>query len=374
MSTPEIDYYGPAEQGRYTAKQTESALDCMVLQPLDDYGTYNDGGNESYVEIWKGPVTAMTNVTNGFNVMGVIFRVGAERPIIQGGRWVRRFDPPALPQGWFWMVDEITVEECKPAGDHAFLRVKYVARNSEWSARSADGGGRMDQSKEKWSLEWQSRSATPLIYLARKFGKLRFVKWVNPSVKKEGEDWELDEDKDPDMAVFAKMAIDAAQAQKADSRIRLGKYQFVWKDIVYELPETCTPTERNVNPREVVDKFIKGVNPLLHYPVLKKVTAANFKRSEWNTFPKWDSAIGEKGQPIARFIDMEVDFPEDCPFDFDSDDPYRWIKVSDNFETDMVTRGQLTYTRTEIWWGDLWWDPQYYSALRSTRWVIGDGE
>ena len=70
----------------------------------------------------------------------------------------------------------------------------------------------MDASKSQWSLEWQNRSATALIYLTNKYGKLKFIKWVNPAVKKNGEDKELDSKTDPDLATFAKMAIDAMQS------------------------------------------------------------------------------------------------------------------------------------------------------------------
>lgn len=369
---PEIDYEGPAKTGRFTADQSESALNCMVLQPLDDYGTYNDGGNESYVEKWKGPVTAMTKVDNGFVCMGVTFRVGQERPNISSGNWIRRFDPPSTPPKWFWMVQEIKVEQCNPAGDHAILNVKYVARNSDWTTRDATGGGRMDESKAQWSLEWQNRSATALIYLTKKYGKLKFVKWVNPAVNKDGEDKTLDDKTDPDMATFAKMAIDAMQSQTVDSRLRLGKYQFVWKDAVYELPDTCSPSAKNVNPQLVVDKYIAGVNPMLHYPVLKKTTAADFRVSQFTEFPKWDAATGSKGDPIAKYIDMETNFPSGCPFEFHADWQYKWLKVQDNFQTDRVTNGHLVYTRTEVWWGDLWWDDEFYNESSSKRWNIGN--
>ena len=278
-NVPKIDYTGPVKTGRHTGAQTESALNCMVLQPLDDYGTYNETGNESYVEKWKGPISAMLKVNDGFICMGKKFVIGLGRPDLSGGSWIRRFDPPTLPKNWFWMVKQIKVEQANPAGDHGTLVVDYVARNSDWTVNNAAGGGRMDASKSQWALEWQNRSATALIYLTNKYGKLKFIKWVNAAVKKEGEDKELDPKTDPDMATFAKMAVDAMQSQKVDSRIRLGKYQFVWKDAVYELPTECTPTAKNVNPQMVVDKYIAGVAPLLHYPVLKKVTAANFKTS-----------------------------------------------------------------------------------------------
>lgn len=372
MAVPKIDEYGPAKTGRFTTSQTESALNCMVLQPLDDYGTYNDSGNETYVEKWKGPITAMLNIANGIQVMGVKFVVGVARPTIpQSGNWIRRFDPPTIPSDWFWMVRQVKVEQL-PAGDHGMLVVEYVARNSNWEAKeNTSGGGKIDESKEQWSLEWQNRTGSALIYLTKKYGRLKFIKWVNPACDKEGEDIDLDENKDPDLATFAKMAIDAMQSQKADSRIRLAKYQFVWQDAVYELPYQSRPGTKNVDPWKVVDKYMSNTHPILHYPVLKKTTAANYKSSQFREFPKWDSATGNKGDPIAKYIDTETNFPSGCPFEFHADYQYKWIKVADNFQTDRITNGHLIYTRTEVWWGDLWWDQEYYNKNSGERWEIG---
>ena len=369
MNVPKIDNPGPVKQGRHEGTQSESALNCMVLQPLDDYGTYHEGGNETYVERWKGPITAMLHVDNGFRCMGVTFNVGAQRPNIPTS-WVRRFPVPSLPSGWFWMVESVRVEEEK-AGDHGVLNVAYVAKNSEWNSRNADGSGKIDDSKESWSLDWQTRNATALIYLSRKYGKLVFKRWLNPAVDKDGEDYELTKDEDPDMATFAKMAIDAMRSQTVESRINLGKYQFVWKDAVYELPDKCFPESKNVNPKLVVDKYIAGVSPVLHYPVLRKVTVANFRSSLFSELPKWDAATGRGGDPIAKYIDHKVDFPTDCPFEFHSDLTYEWVKVADNFSTDRTGGGKIVYTRTEVYWGDLWWDEEYYSKSYSTRWEIG---
>ena len=181
-NVPKIDYTGPVKNGRHTGAQTESALNCMVLQPIDDYGTYNETGNESYVEKWKGPISAMLKVNDGFICMGKKFVIGLGRPDLSGGSWIRRFDPPTLPKNWFWMVKQIKVEQANPAGDHGTLVVDYVARNSDWTVNNAAGGGRMDASKSQWSLEWQNRSATALIYLTNKYGKLKFIKWVNAAV------------------------------------------------------------------------------------------------------------------------------------------------------------------------------------------------
>lgn len=35
----------------------EGILDCMVLQPCSDYGTYQNSAPETIEEVWKGPTS-----------------------------------------------------------------------------------------------------------------------------------------------------------------------------------------------------------------------------------------------------------------------------------------------------------------------------
>ena len=68
-------------------------------------------------------------------------------------------------------------------------------------------------------------------------------------------------------------------------------YQFVYYSEVYTLPQEIT--DGNINPREVVDKYLAGIGPLLHYPIVKRTTTAKFKRTDWDANPpKWGSAAG----------------------------------------------------------------------------------
>lgn len=50
----------------------------------------------------------------------------------------------------------------------------------------------------------------------------------------------------------------------------------------------------------------------------------------------------------------------ELPFNFDESTQWKWLKVADNFQTTTVDTTTLQYTRTEVWWGDLSWDEDFY--------------
>ena len=59
----------------------------------------------------------MIDITNGVRVFGVSFRAGIEAPALANSdTWVRGYARPALPAGWFWMLDTVSVENTNPAG------------------------------------------------------------------------------------------------------------------------------------------------------------------------------------------------------------------------------------------------------------------
>lgn len=85
-------------------------------------------------------------------------------------------------------------------------------------------------------------------------------------------------------------------------------YNFVYYGDVYELPSE-TSDSGNVNPKEVVDKYLAGIGPLLHYPIVKRTTTARFKRTDWTTNPpKWGTAAGVE-DTIAKDLDKIVALP-----------------------------------------------------------------
>ena len=76
---------------------------------------------------------------------------------------------------------------------------------------------------------------------------------------------------------MAKLAADAMRQYSASS-LELEPYNFVYYGDVYALPAE-TSDGGNINPKDVVDKYIAGIGPLLHYPIVKRTTTAKFIRS-----------------------------------------------------------------------------------------------
>lgn len=73
----------------------------------------------------------MIDVTGGLKVFNVSFRTGVEAPALANSdMWVRSYERPALPSGWFWMLDTIGVENVNPAGGHSLLHLRMLAKDS----------------------------------------------------------------------------------------------------------------------------------------------------------------------------------------------------------------------------------------------------
>lgn len=148
----------------------------------------------------------MIDITNGIRVFGVVFRTGFAAPALSNSAtWNRTYARPALPESWFWMLDSVSVENGNPAGDHSFLHVRMIARDSsEYPNDAAGGSGQRDYRQTYWSIEWASRQATALLYLAGKKGNCPWVKHVDESKSGEGQTLAVD-----DLAPIAKLAADA---------------------------------------------------------------------------------------------------------------------------------------------------------------------
>lgn len=341
----------------------EGILDCMVLQPCSDYGTYQNSAPETIEEVWKGPTYQMIDATDGIRVFGTSFRTGYAVPSLSNSdTWRRGYARPSLPSGWYWMLDSVRIENGSPAGDHSFLRLRMVAKNSAVYPEGAAAGGTRDWVHTFWSIEWAARQASALVYLAGKKGRCEWARHVDESKSGEGQTLEVN-----DLAPMAKLAADCMRQYSASS-LKLEKYQFAYYGEIYKLPVETADSD-GVNPQKVVDKYLAGIGPLLHYPIVKRTTTAKFKRSDWTTNPpKWGSASGVE-DTLAKDLDKIVDLPwNQLPFDFQDQNRWKWIKTADNFQTTPLDQTTLQYTRTEVWWGDLSWDEDFYGT---NRWEIG---
>lgn len=73
----------------------------------------------------------MIDATDGLKVFGVSFKTGIEAPALADSvTWIRGYERPSLPSGWFWMLDTVSVENGNPAGDHSLLRMRMLAKES----------------------------------------------------------------------------------------------------------------------------------------------------------------------------------------------------------------------------------------------------
>ena len=129
------------------------------------------------------------------------------------------------------MLDTGSIENTNPAGDHSLLRLRMTAKNTAMYPSSAAGaGGQRDYRQTFWSIEWASRQASALLYLAGKKGECTWVKHVDESKSGEGQPLTVD-----DLAPIAKLAADAMRQYSASS-LDLKPYQFVYYGEVYQLP------------------------------------------------------------------------------------------------------------------------------------------
>ena len=84
----------------------------------------------------------MIDITDGVKVFGVSFRSGVEVPALaDSDTWIRGYARPVLPEGWYWMLDTVSIENINPAGDHSLLRLKMLAKDSAMYPSSASGAG-----------------------------------------------------------------------------------------------------------------------------------------------------------------------------------------------------------------------------------------
>lgn len=148
----------------------------MVQQPCDSALDISWQNGARYTERWKGPYSAMKNVSNnGGVVMGRRLIVGKVLPSA-GGNWKSIAGlggvPPVL-SGMKWVVDSITVTEIE-AGEHGLIEItaRAVPEDEEIGGygSNADQSGEPSLSTEVvtdqsgWTLRWATYSRSPLEY------------------------------------------------------------------------------------------------------------------------------------------------------------------------------------------------------------------
>lgn len=324
MATKDIQpNYGSAR------KTSEGVLDEVYQQPTGSSPQFQNGKEgDIYEELWKGPYEKLKDVGGG-SVLGVTLKIDDKRPTF-GGKWISRFDPPKLPNGYSWFIKSISIDESQPSGSHALIRILYVARKSDWS-----NGQFTDDKQDVWNLTWGAYNLPSLAFCSNgrdKDGK-----------RKSGSAY--------DNSAFAWKVTHCASYQHEVEGDKGESY--VW----YENGEKL---ELNTNEQLVYDKYVNSVVATYHYPIVTRTQTYYLKPST-----VWSKVIGLN-------IDEENEIDDGCPFKFPSNDNWKFMLVSDNVTvTQGGPDGVKTYVHVKTWWGSKKFDEQYYSKDSSKRWEIG---
>lgn len=311
-------------------KTSEGVLDEIYQQPNGSSPQFQNGKDgDVYEELWKGPYEHLKDVGAGA-VMGITIKIDAVRPSF-GGKWVSRFDPPKLQNGYSWFVKSINVDESQPSGSHALLRITYVARKSDW------GNGQFtDDKQDVWSLTWGAYNVPALAFCSNgiddKTGK-----------RKTGAEY--------DKSAFAWKVTHCASYQHEVEGDKGNSY--VW----YENGERL---ELNDKEKDVYDRYVNNIVATYHYPIITRTQTYYLKQ---NT--TWSEVIGMD-------IDRQKELDDGCPFKFPSDAKWKFMLVADNVTvTQGGPEGVKTYVYVKTWHGSIKFEEKFYSDDDSKRWGLG---
>lgn len=317
--------YGPA------AKTSEGVLDCIYQQPTGNSPQFSNGKEgDIYEEQWKGPYNHLKNIGTG-SVFGVQIIIDKKRPSF-GGKWISRFDPPALNGAYAWFVSKVSVEEANPSGSHAILKITYIARKSNWGE-----GMFTDEKQDVWSLSWSTYNVPAVGFCSN---------GIDPDTGKRKTGKEYDE------SAFAWKVTHCASYQHEVENDKGNSY--VW----YENGQRL---ELNDKEKEVYDKHVNNVCANYHFPVVTRTQTFYLKPTT-----VWSKVIGSD-------IDEEHDLDNGCPFKFPTGSKWKFVCVADNVQVTSGGKddGVKTYVYTKTWWGSKHPDPKFYSPEKDVRWEVG---
>lgn len=349
INTP--TYYGPiqtkGENSTSMNSQTPGTLASVVLQPCEQAPSIDADNNLRYVETWKGPYGWAKNIysydpidkSRPVFILGIKGEVGV----------VERFDPPSPGNDKQWFITNVEVRELE-AGDHAEIRITYVARDLNITPGQAWNSS---VHKDVWTLDWQSYSVTPYAFCK------------NDPV----EDPPSSQPLDKTSTAWRKNIEDFFQSQSGD------KSKFEYAPTSFrEYYVTLNNAERLV-----AKKVIDGKNAIYHYPVLKH-------HQEWN---KEFNSLSDNiefpyvlGEDIDHIVSMDSAQLSSCPYSFPNKDGkplWTWTKTGDTMtQTKDRATNTVIFARDTTYWGTKEPDENFYGntsfnhdELSSCRWEIG---
>ena len=242
----------------------------MVQQPVENAIEVSWDNGARYIERWKGPYSAMRGVTSsGGTVMGRRLAVGEKRSGMNSN-WKWLIDAPSPLPNMSWMVDSVTATELE-AGSHGLLEITYKAvpdgllpmGGYGTSAETGDPSGRIKvvTANSGWTLRWGTYSRNVLEYCdlsadsadnddndeaAHADHIIKCAQLPKPRTSQIPEDWRADPERFPPQYMWVE-PNQAGESVSADVR------------------RLCISKKE----RQIYNYYVRGVQPVFHYPILQ---------------------------------------------------------------------------------------------------------
>lgn len=343
--------YGPVSQKTAAGttavdNQTQGSLQDLVKLPSGDSPSLGNDGYMHYTEQWKGPYVPLRDVVCLLKINMTIQDVHNKLNTAIPGQLIKRFDVPAIPTGYYWLLEGFKVRELDKAGDHAIAEINFVCDKIE----SETGSDIKYQRKQiAWNLRWQSYTFSPYGFCKN----------------------DMKEDK---------LATEPPEEQSRDFASRYNIEQYLQKskgrsnypNFIYQANDGKM---RRLNYAEyaIMKKVAKGENALWHYPIIEKITVDNWSANSIVDLQNIQPKDGE-----VNYIDY-INTPDNCPYDFGQ--RWQWVKIDDSYTQawqDSGSKNSLTYTHKEAWMGCISADINFYGAtpfshddIDNTHWLPG---
>ena len=316
-------------------------LTQFVQVKTDNAGWYNRYTRKFTLK-FKGPTSGVSRL-DAFTVYigGTAFKLGAKVPTFSNSFIIYNGLPPVGSKD-AWYVDSINVSH-SDGGDQSIVEI--VCFNDYKTGGGfdpeADDPAESESEAEdnaEWSLTWNNMNASVLIYAKEGANGAEWNRFIVNEQSLPAADVTALKNDIEMIPAFKACATSSNHTDKYTSN----KYEFVRGPAVYQL-------KSDPEIRQLYEYYVKGENPVLHYPVLTQ-------RLTW----KGDSVDIDAGD-----IDTIGLQPNGHPFT--GLDDYEWLLVDCS---GTVNKVEGTCTKTRVWWGSLWdWNRDFYG---DNRWFPGE--
>lgn len=304
-------------------------LTRWVKQPVDGSPSESANGILTLREKWKGPydwgrqllgqIKVGDSITNVYNHLD-----GA------GGWPVYKYNYPPCPSRngntGYWILTDISIDECDPAGQHCYLNLTY--QPSYYGDTSITTLIDVPE-QDVWSMSWGSYTANPWYFAAD--GDYYTKRYKEPN------QWFQKYYNEPPTPNWS------ACASRSDIEFALNHNpEFIEPFIIYTPNPDKPGFKLYLEPASfyLAKKVKLDRSAVYHYPIVVHQTV---KRGPWS-MNYYDS--------MAENIDTIQDIPDECPYTFATN--WIFIRTADDItQTKDATSQTVSYTRRVQWEGVL---------------------